>query len=230
MVLLYHTHMSTKIIYFIRHGETESNANNIRQGSTGFLSEKGRAQALETAKKFPHKKGRAEVIISSPFERAKETAEILGKELSLPVEYCDLLVERRNPSEIIGRSGDDEEVRKIVDRIDKSFHDNDLRYSDEENFTDLRNRSRELLKYIKSRKEEKIIMVTHGIFLKMVISTMLHNNHLNASEYNRLSFFNPMENAELTVCRYTTHWYWLGQDFWELLVWNGQTEIIIKPE
>lgn len=222
--------MATKLIYFVRHGETESNAHNIRQGSSGPLSEKGREQALKTAKKFPHKKGRAEVIISSPFERAKETAEIIAKELSMPVEYCDLLAERRNPSEIIGHKGEEEEVRKIVDRIDKSFHADDLRYSDEENFTDLLSRAQKLLKYIKSRKEERIIMVTHGIFLKMVISTMLHGKYLNASEYNKLSFFNPMENAELTVCRLTTHWYWFGQDFWELLVWNGQTEIIEKPE
>ena len=222
--------MSKKIVYFVRHGETILNANNIRQGPLGSLSEKGRAQALETARKFPHKKNRAEVIISSPFERARETAEIIGKELSMSVEYSDLLTERRNPSEIIGRSGEDEEVKMIIDRIDKSFHEDNLRYSDEENFTDLRNRARKLLKYIKSRNEDKIIIVTHGIFLKMVICTMLYGDHLSASEYNRLSFFNPMDNAELTVCRFSTHWYWFGQDFWELLVWNGQTETEEKIE
>ena len=43
--------MATKLIYFVRHGETLNNAKGIRQGPEGPLSEKGRAQALATAKR-----------------------------------------------------------------------------------------------------------------------------------------------------------------------------------
>ena len=125
--------MPTKLIYFVRHGETLNNAQNIRQGSDGSLSEKGRAQALATAKRFPKENGRPDVIITSPYERTRETAEIIANELGMGFEYSDLLVERRNPSEIIGHSGQEEEVKKIVDKIDMSFHDDNLRYSDEEN-------------------------------------------------------------------------------------------------
>src|SRR3990167_10660495 len=112
--------MATKIIYFVRHGETELNAKGIRQGPEGSLSAKGREQALETAKRFPKHKGRPEVIISSPYERTRETEEILGKELGMKVEYSDLLVERRNPSEIIGQWGEDAKVKLIIDQMDKS--------------------------------------------------------------------------------------------------------------
>src|SRR3989338_7885856 len=87
--------MATKIIYFVRHGETELNAKGIRQGPEGSLSAKGREQALATAKRFPKHKGRPEVIISSPYQRTKETANIISEELKMPVEYCDLLEERR---------------------------------------------------------------------------------------------------------------------------------------
>lgn len=222
--------MQTKIIYFVRHGETESNVKNIKQGPEGKLTDKGRAQALETAKKFPKKKGRPEIIIASPYERTRETAEIMGKELGLNIEYCDLLVERRNPSEIVGHSGDEQTTRMIVDQMDKSYHPDDLRYSNEENFTDLKNRAKKLLKYIKARKEERIIMVTHGIFLKIVIAFMLHGKHLSSEEYNVLSYFNPIDNAGLSVCKYTAHWYEFGHGHWELLVWNNQTEEIEKPE
>src|SRR3989344_6948177 len=92
--------MGVKLIYLVRHGETVLNAQNIRQGPEGSLTEKGRAQALATAKRFPKNKGRPQVIISSPYQRTKETAEIIAKELGMPIEYSDLLVERRNPSEI----------------------------------------------------------------------------------------------------------------------------------
>ena len=79
--------MATKLIYFVRHGETELNAKNIKQGSEGSLSELGRAQALTTAKRFPKHKGHPQIIISSPYERTKETAEIIAKELKIRIEY-----------------------------------------------------------------------------------------------------------------------------------------------
>ncbi|MGH7249873.1 MAG: histidine phosphatase family protein, partial [Minisyncoccia bacterium] len=104
--------MATKLIYFVRHGETESNAKQIRQGPEGHLTEKGRAQALATAKRFPKGVGRPQAIIASPYERTKETAGIIAKELGMEVEYSDLLVERRNPTEIIGHEGGERSVRE----------------------------------------------------------------------------------------------------------------------
>jgi probable phosphoglycerate mutase len=210
--------MSKKLIYFVRHGETVLNAKGVRQGPEGHLTEAGRAQALATAKRFPKYIGRPQAIISSPYERTKETAEIIGKELKMPVEYSDLLVERRNPTEIIGHAGSEKDVQKIVDRIDKSFHSDGLRYSDEENFLDLKARANDLLYYITERKEERIIMVTHGIFLKMVAAYITSGDKLTASEYNKLSFFNPIDNAGISICSYTTHWF--SEPEWRLLVWN----------
>jgi broad specificity phosphatase PhoE len=210
--------MATKIIYFVRHGETVLNAQNIRQGAEGSLTEKGRAQALETAKRFPKQKGRPEIIIASPFERTRETAEIIAKELGLKIKYSVLLVERRNPSEVIGHWAGEPEVKHIIDRIDNSYHADDLRVSDEENFTDLKNRAKKLLTYIKRRRQSKIIMVTHKIFLKMVVSYMLHGDALTASQYNSLSYWNPIENAGMAICTCTSHWF--KKDEWKLLVWN----------
>jgi len=208
--------MSKKLIYFVRHGQTENNAKGIRQGPDGPLSELGRAQALATAKRFP--KYAADVLIASPYERTKETAAIIAKELNMNVEYCDLLVERRNPTEIVGHSGKEKEVKQIVDIIDKSFHEDNLRFSDEENFDDLKERAKKLLEYIKNRPEEKIIMVTHSIFLKMVVSYMLVGDELTASQYNTLNYINPIDNASMAICSYTTHLF--KKDEWKLLVWN----------
>ena len=109
-------------------------------------------------------------------------------------------------------------VRQIVDRIDKSFHADNLRYSDEENFTDLKERARKLLNYIAKRPERRIIMVTHGIFLKMVASYILYGEKLTASEHNSLSYFNPMDNAGMAICSYTIHWF--KKNEWKIIVWN----------
>jgi len=215
--------MAIKLVYFVRHGETEQNAKGIRQGSEGSLSEKGRLQALETAKKFPKKKGRPDVLIASPYQRTRETADIIAGELQMPVEYSDLLVERRNPSQIVGHAGVEKSVQQVVDLIDKSYHDDNLRYSDEENFVDLKERAKKLLEYITTREEQKLIMVTHGIFLKMVVAYMLYGDKLTAAKYNTLSYFNPMDNASMTICQYTT--YWFKKPEWKLLIWNNLSEL-----
>ena len=210
--------MGTKIIYFVRHGETVLNAEGVRQGPEGSLTEQGRAQALATAKRFPKHKGRPQIIYASPFERTRETAEIIAKELNMKIKYSDLLKERKNPTEIIGHWGGEPGIKNIIDRIDKSYHADDLRVSDEENFTDLKKRAKKLLGFISRRYHKRIIMVTHGIFLKMVISYMLYGDKLTASQYNNLSYFNPINNAGMAICSYKHHW--LKKNEWKLLVWN----------
>lgn len=217
--------MGTKIIYFVRHGETVLNAQGIRQGAEGPLTEKGKAQALATARKFPKKRGKPQVIYASPFQRTRETAEIIARELGIAkINYLDLLKERKNPSEIIGHSKDEPVVKHIVDRIDKAFHPDDLRYSDEENFIDLRDRADELLRFIRRCGKRRILMVTHSIFVGMVVSYMLRGKALTASEYNKLSYLNPIGNAGLTIITCTTRF--LRKPVWKLLMWND----IPQPE
>jgi broad specificity phosphatase PhoE len=215
---------SIKRIYFVRHGETILNAKHIRQGSEGGLTEKGKEQARLTGERlrsFP-----IDVMLVSPFERTRETADIINSYLHKPLEYNDLLKERRNPSEIIGKEAESPEVRKITDLIDKSFHDGNLRYSDEENYEDLKERAKELLDYLSNRPEQNIVCVTHGIFLTMVIAYMQHHDRLTPQDYIKLSFYNQANNAGITVCEFD-RWQRKNDDKgWSLIAWNDYSREI----
>lgn len=216
--------MKRKLFYFVRHGESILNEKGIRQSSEGSLSENGKRQAKLTGDRMSTRD--IDIIIASPYERTKETAEIVSHCFPEPkkIEYTSLLAERRNPSEIIGKSVDDLEVRKIVDLIDKSYHSDDFRFSDEENFLDLKQRAKDLLEYLSNRPEKSFLIITHGIFLRMIIAYILNGERLTASVYNTISFMNTANNAGITVCEckiYHKHWFSpkLVTE-WNLLVWN----------
>jgi probable phosphoglycerate mutase len=82
--------MSESQIYLIRHGETEWAASGRHTGRTDIpLTQRGREQAVHLLPIFEDVS--FEVILSSPLQRARQTAEIAG--LVSRLEICDDLME-----------------------------------------------------------------------------------------------------------------------------------------
>jgi broad specificity phosphatase PhoE len=78
--------------WFLRHGETDWNAQNLSQGAVDIpLNETGLAQA-RSASLLLRNRG-IKHIISSPLSRAKVTADIAAAQLGLPVQIDDGLKE-----------------------------------------------------------------------------------------------------------------------------------------
>lgn len=70
------------VFTFVRHGETESNASQIIQGSTKtHLNEKGRSQAHATGSRLRAEGVEIDFFFASSNPRAVETAEIIKKQL-----------------------------------------------------------------------------------------------------------------------------------------------------
>lgn len=207
-----------KYYFFIRHGQTILNATRVRQSSEGGLTESGKGQAERMGQFLvPFRIRRLYV---SPYERTRETAAIVNKYLRCPITYSQLLVERRNPKEIIGKSMDDPDVHRISDLVDMTYHDDDYRYSDEENFIDLRRRAAKALRYLRRRHGHRVGVVTHGNFLKMLLAYMLYRKDLHAPDWVKLSFFSPADNGGLTLCIYRP-WRRFGRTRgWEILSYN----------
>jgi broad specificity phosphatase PhoE len=78
--------------WFLRHGETDWNAQNLSQGNVDIpLNETGLAQARSASLLLRGKGIRS--LISSPLSRARVTAEIAAAELGVPVQIDDGLRE-----------------------------------------------------------------------------------------------------------------------------------------
>jgi broad specificity phosphatase PhoE len=73
----------------VRHGEVENPQGLIYGSLPGFfLSQRGRAQAAETARHLQSVMRGPFVILSSPLDRASETAQIVRDGLQSPVDIC----------------------------------------------------------------------------------------------------------------------------------------------
>ncbi len=210
-----------KRIYLVRHGESEGNLGPFRQGADTPLSPTGIKQAEFVAKRF-------EVIsidrvIASTYQRAKHTAEIINKIINKPIEYSDLIVERKRPSVIVGKLKDDPEVLKIEALIKEHFHSPDWRYSDEESFSDLKNRALETIKYLEGCKEENILLVTHGIFSRMIASCIIMGKELTSHEYHNLSLSLTTDNTGISLLE---RWDESKYDHpWTIATWNDHEHI-----
>lgn len=80
-------------IIFLRHGQAKNNVDKILAGRTEGvpLTETGISQAQHAAELLTHMKIGA--IYSSPIQRAKHTAEIVGEKNSIDVTIDDRLIE-----------------------------------------------------------------------------------------------------------------------------------------
>lgn len=98
-------------IVFVRHGELEGENSSVLHGAADpvSLSEKGGNTMLSASSVL--KSMGIGMIVSSPEVRTKESAEIIARELSLPVRYMDEL-QGRKWGEFAGKSWD--EVSKIL--------------------------------------------------------------------------------------------------------------------
>lgn len=205
-----------KTVYFIRHGESEGNTGPIRQDEFSPLSPRGREQAAvmaERCSKLP-----IDILVASTMTRAQQTASIIGEKIGKEVISSDFLTERRRPSAQTGKPKDDIGALDIDKEIWNNFGTAGYRYSDEENFEDLRGRAQQALEFLANCPEENIAVVTHGFFMRIVMAYVVFRERLTGKECELFMRTFHMENTGLTIIKYAgpdkepPWWVWTWND------------------
>ena len=84
-----------KKVYFVRHGESQWNVEDKICGVTDSpLTEKGHRQAIETGNTILRLGIRADMILHSPLQRAKDTAQHISEITGIPMKEEPRLVEQ----------------------------------------------------------------------------------------------------------------------------------------
>ena len=216
-----------KTIYFVRHGQSEGNANEIWVDGSSALSEKGKEQATAVAKRLA--KLSIDVVISSTMNRAVETADVIAQHLKKETDQSKLFGERKHPSIVYGKNRTDPAVAKISQEVRRNFHLPGYRHSDEENFDDFKKRSLACLDYLEYRKEDSIVIVTHGFFLRVLMAAVVFGEELTGHECEHFIRSFQMNNTGITIIRLREALYSLKTaeqaSKWELRVWNDHAHL-----
>lgn len=207
-------------VYFVRHAESVGNQEGVHQISSTKLTEIGRTQAQQLAQKFSDTK--IDLILVSPMERTRSTAEEINKLLKKPVLYSDLLIAIRRPSQFLGRKIGDPEVLRIKKIIEQNYRQSHYRFSDEETFDELKARGEKVIKLILEQNTENVLVVAHGAITRMVVGLILLGDSLINQQFLKLSDSLFTGNATITVCDYDP------KNGWKLITWNGETVSVVQ--
>lgn len=183
----------TKVIHFVRHAEGIHNEANSAYGDDtpctfstdgswaymdATLTDKGISQCLEARRKLILENVRPQVVIVSPFTRTLQTAHIMFNSQNVPFIVHDVCRERwgkytcdkrRTRSEIVSDIAPIFEATHDVINFDSfAFEDDDdVKWTEErEPSAHVTGRGVELLKWLATRPETEIAVVTHSSFLR----------------------------------------------------------------
>jgi len=133
------------------------------------LSPKGIKEAKETADKLKAKNLAVNKILSSPFKRAKQTAEIIGGKLGLKVDEWVYLKERNSYGLLCGvkKTEAKEKYPELVAAYDEGREV--LGYED---YDFLVKRVRVLIEFLK-KMDEDVIAVTHGKLIAAILTEIV---------------------------------------------------------
>lgn len=172
-------------LYIVRHGETEENHRHVLQGQLpGTLTDEGRRQVAEAAKRLVEMKAACSQIISSDLKRAIDSAGIIAAKLHLPIVPMPLLRER-DWGEFNGIPIDEARERFL--------HDGEWVFPPDTVETEdaVYQRAKDaLLALARTCHGDSAVVVTHGLFARNLIAA-----HFGLSP----RMVKPLENAEVRI-------------------------------
>ena len=169
-------------IIFLRHGQAKNNTERVLSGRTPGvpLTDKGITQAQQTAELLEHMNISA--IYSSPIQRAKHTAEIVGEHNSIDVQIDDRLIEL-DMGKFTGVPYD--EIFANHGNVFLKFYNGELEiaHNGVETFADVKKRVTSIVdEIIEKHPDQNVVLVTHMDPIKAMLSNVVDLSPTNLFE------------------------------------------------
>lgn len=176
----------------VRHGESIGNVKNVIDDNSSpktdknGLSEKGKLQAIDVAKKL--KKYRFDLVIVSPFKRTIETLQPFLKNENLKLIYSDLTNER-NAGIFIGKQKTAIKeyciAHNIIDRVN-------FKPENGESVAEVYQRAKIFLDYLKNNFQDKTVLLCGHVNFLGCLDIAINNKKID--DYYS---YKPLRNGEV---------------------------------
>lgn len=209
-------HSSEKILYIVRHGETEGNALNAVQDGTDMLSHQGKAQAERIAHRL--RTVEFEAMIASDYIRARETADAIERTTGMPYTQSSHLREVAHPTSLVGVARTEDSFKVYQDLQYAHISDPEWHYADEENFFDLRLRARHAEAELLAHPARTMLAVSHANFIKCLVGQFIFQDSFTPDIFLHVRPSFIMSNTGLTLLKYY-------ENRWHLITWNDHSHL-----
>ncbi len=186
-------------IYFVRHGESQQTDRVFQLPSTP-LSDKGVLHSQAVVKSLSATS--FDLLVSSPYERALQTAQIIEKSIHIPVIQNPLFTERKMPTSFEGKPVNQEAISLTHQQIRQNFFNKDWHHEDEENFFDLQTRVRAARDWLISQNKQTVLVTTHGYFLTIMVFDILFGNTDSHHLFKSFKTHTEFSNGGITAIEF----------------------------
>jgi probable phosphoglycerate mutase len=155
--------------YFLRHGESVSNAapgRDLSDADGDRLTDRGHAQAALAAQHLDNL--RIDRLWSSPLRRAQETAAPIAARLGLEVEIHEDLQELREGDAHYEMNGEEQRLARWSERMADHPDDPTFAPPGGESFADMVARVERVKDLMLAHSDQRILAVSHGILLRFL--------------------------------------------------------------
>jgi broad specificity phosphatase PhoE len=210
-----------KVVYFVRHGESEHNILPVYQSPDAELSERGRHQASKIAQRIQHLS--FDVLISSPFARAKSTAEDIARATGKDIEFSPLFVERIKPTVVNGKRIDDPSAHAVYEEWKETMYSKGQKVLDGENFEEIMQRADSALAFLKNHPAKAIVVVSHSYFIHTLLTRVLLGEAVTLDGFKQFHRHIYLENTGITVLKLRASYD--GPSEWRLWIHNDHAHL-----
>lgn len=209
-----------KTVYFVRHGESTSNAGSVGGRPDDQLTDLGLKQAELIAERCS--KLNLDQLVTSSMRRAVDTGNAISRRLGLKPTASSLFNERQKSPHIEGQPHANQEVQRFHEEWWQHFGDPDFHPEGTETFFDLRDRALSALRWLEEQPGQTIGVVSHGLFLRVILTAVVFGQKMTPHECRCLMHGFQTNNTGLSAIQYHTD---LNQPHWSVWIWNDHTHL-----
>jgi broad specificity phosphatase PhoE len=208
------------IVYLVRHGRSTARDSDKRQSPDSPLGEEGLKQAKALAKRMAKEK--IDVVISSKWDRAFQTAEIVSKKIGIKLETIEGVHEKEQNPNLYGADLASEVHQRYMDEVKKFGGDLDWKFDGQgESLRDLLKRAEKFKNHLISKhRRESVLVIGHGLFIRAFVILALLGDKYDDKTFYRVFTSLSCANTGISLLEFLPE-----KKHWELRYLNDHLHI-----